>query len=370
MKKTILNATIINDKPTGLGVYTQNVINRLFLDRDSTVICNKKSYLSDVEIDSLVELSIPKSRFAFIKRRLLVNSYLKKNIDDIELIYSPTQHINYIKGKKHIITIHDLIPLKYPKGRIHQTFYYKYIIKRYIRKVDKIITVSENTKNDVVKYYNIEPSRVKVIYNGFDKTDIINRDKSIEIIQNKYNLKDFILIVGINYKYKNLESVIKAYNEIKDEIDNKIVIVGNYNISYGKQLINLVKKLKIEDKVIFTGYVDEEEKHLFYQSAKVFIYPTLYEGFGLPILEAMSNEVPVICSSTSSIPEVAGDAAIYINPNNIDDIKDKMVKAINMGDMDKNDIIKKGKERVKHFSWSKCAKEVQDTINELLSSSL
>ncbi|MNN34526.1 Mannosylfructose-phosphate synthase [compost metagenome] len=177
-----------------------------------------------------------------------------------------------------------------------------------------------------------------------------------------YNTDSYILMVGINYSYKNLHTIIEAYENLKDSLSYDIVIVGNYNVSYGKQLIDLTKKFSLEERVKFLGYIEDDVKHSLYQASKAFIYPSLYEGFGLPVLEAMNNRTPVVCSNSSSLPEVAGEAAIYINSSDINEIKETLMKINNMSNEERQVWIKKGSERVNKFSWQKCVNSVEEVI--------
>jgi len=169
-------------------------------------------------------------------------------------------------------------------------------------------------------------------------------------------------MIGINYNYKNLHSIIRAYGELKEELNYSIVIAGNYDVGYGQELVALTKELSLQENVKFLGYIDDDIKHYLYQASLAFIYPSLYEGFGLPILEAMYNRTPVICSNTSSLPEVAGNAAIYIDSSNIENVKSALLRVNNMTIEERNNFIKKGIERAELFSWEKCVNDVESVI--------
>ena len=367
MRKTYFNATILDERPTGLGIYCNNIIanmddsiidNYIFTDKIKK-IDNKKISSKSVFIKCKTKKNIISVFLRNINLKRVINKESKKN--EI-LFYSPTQHGLVNKNIKQIITIHDLMPLLYPEGRKHQYFYYKHILPNVIKCSDKIITVSNNTKKDIIKHYNVCPEKIEVIYNGYDKPEYVNKEESINYIYNKYKIKKFLLMMGINYSYKNLSSVILAYKEIKNDISDKLVIVGNKNIGYGRELIELVKQNNLSEDVIFLGYIDEADKHKIYQAAELFIYPSLYEGFGLPILEAMANNTMVMCSNSSSLPEVAGDAALYFNPKSIEEIKSGIINMIGLDSKEKQSYIDKGIENTKRFDWFKAAKQVSDVI--------
>lgn len=367
MRKTYFNATILDDKPTGLGVYTNNIINNMddviidnyiFTDKMKKIHSEKINYKSIfIKCESNKKIVSVFLRNINLKR--VVNKESKKNK---MLFYSPTQHGLTNKKIQQIITIHDLMPLLYPEGRRHQYFYYKHILPNVIKCSEKIITVSTNTKNDIIKHYNVSPEKIEVIYNGYDKPENVNKEESINYIYNKYKIKKFLLMMGINYSYKNLHSVIMAYKEIKNDISYKLVIVGNKNIGYGRELIELVNQNNLNEDVIFLGYIEDADKHKIYQAAELFIYPSLYEGFGLPILEAMANKTMVMCSNSSSLPEVAGDAALYFDPKNIEEIRIGIVNMLSLNSKYKQAYINKGIENLKRFDWCKTAKQVSDVI--------
>lgn len=361
MKRIVFNAMILNDRPTGLGVYCKNILSRIDIDKLSNILYID-SYEGRVDTTKDVVLKIDGS--SKIKSILNRNLFMKKWISKQENIvhYSPTQHGVSNKNIKQIITVHDLMPLYFPEGRIHQFLYYKLFLKRIIRNSDLVITVSNNTKKDLIKEYKIKEDKVKVVYNGFDKPEVLDKEESKNIVKDKFSVNDYILMIGIHYAYKNLHSVIEAYDLIKDEIDKPIVIVGNDDCKYGKQLKELVKSKGLEDRVLFLGYVSNEDKNRLYQAAKLFIYPSKYEGFGLPVLEAMANNTLVACSNTSSLPEVVGDAAVMFNPNSIEDIRNsiKQVYSLTMDEYSK--FIEKGNIQISKFSWDKCASEVEREI--------
>lgn len=368
MKKIVFNATILNDKPTGLGVYCKNILSRIDDNLNNYILYtnNFKSENEENNREIILKTKSNNKIKSIILRNYTFKKWIKENKDKDILHYSPTQHGVAIKGIRQIVTIHDLMPLYFPKGRIQQYVYYKYNLKRIIDNSEVIITCSNNTKNDLIKEYKVDKNKIKVIYNGFDMPkEEVNKEKSSQYIKKKYNIENYIFMMGIHYSYKNLHSVIEAYDLLKDEIDNDLVIAGGNNGSYGQELITLVKEKGLENRIKFLGYVPDEDKDKLYQGAKLFVYPSKYEGFGLPVLEAMANHTPVACSNTSSLPEVVGDAAFKFNPNDINEIKDTVKNILLLNDADYEKQIKKGLEQTKKFSWNKCTKEVEEVIRSV-----
>lgn len=368
MKNIIFNATILDDKLTGLGVYSKNILQRLD-DNIFTHIIYTDKYKENAENtkDVVIKIESKNKLKKIFLRNYKVNKFLtcKKGFKTIH--YSPTQHGSTNSTIKQIITIHDLIPLYYPSGRFQQYIYYKYILKKIINNSQYIITVSNNTKNDIIKEYNINEDKIKVIYNGFDDVDdVVDKDFSKKYVLEKYNLDNFILMVGIHYNYKNLHSVIEAYSNLKDLDYLKIAIVGDDSNEYANSLKQLVKEKEIEDKVVFLGFVSNNDKNHLYRASKIFMYPSKYEGFGLPVLEAMANQTLVACSNNSSLKEVVLDAAYTFDPNNVGEIENAIKCILKMSYCEYNQYIERGKERIKYFSWDKCAQQVQEVITSLI----
>lgn len=361
MKKIVFNAMILNDRPTGLGVYCKNILSRINIDNLENILYtdNYKGRTNTTK-DVVLKIDASNKIQSIFNRNLFMKKWIKKQENTVH--YSPTQHGVSNKNIKQIITIHDLMPLYFPKGRLHQYLYYKLFLKKIINNSDLVIAVSNNTKKDLIREYKINENKVKVIYNGFDKPEVLDKQESKKIVEDKFGINDYILMIGIHYAYKNLHSVIEAYDLIKDKIDNPIVIVGNDNCKYGNELKRLVKSKGLEDKVIFLGYVSNEDKNRLYQGAKMFIYPSKYEGFGLPVLEAMANNTVVACSNTSSLPEVVGDAAIMFNPDSIEDIRDRIKQIYDLTQYEYSELVEKGNIQIAKFSWDKCASEVEREI--------
>ncbi|MGL4992292.1 MAG: glycosyltransferase family 4 protein [Sarcina sp.] len=361
-KKIIFNSTILDDKPTGLGIYCKNIINKMNSELFEEILTTSALTTKIAEHEKKIKLNSKNKFLKVISRNFKVEKYLKNKKDII--YYSPTQHGTKQKGVKQIITIHDLMPLYYPKGRWHQYLYYKYILPKVILNSEKIITVSKNTKKDIIKEYGVAEEKISVIYNGHEKYQInTSEEDSEKLITSKYQCEKFFLMIGIHYEYKNLHTVIDAYAKINKLIKEKLIIVGNHDCKYGEFLRKKVINNGLENKVIFTSYISEEEKNILYRYSSALIYPSLYEGFGLPILEAMSNETLVLTSNKSSLPEVASDIGIIFNPEDPCSITEKMLYVCNLEEDIRMEIIQKGVKWVENFSWEKTAKEIENVIN-------
>ena len=251
-------------------------------------------------------------------------------------------------SKKLVVTIHDISFNIYPKSFSNFfRLYYKIIVPINIKRADKIITISNHSQKEIEKYYPNSKGKIEVIYLGFN-----NIFKQFNVKKKKE-----ILYVGSINERKNFVNLLKAFNKLS--IDNyKLIVVGNYSSNFiididSKEVLNNSKNNK---EIIFKENIDNKELVELYNSSSLFVFPSFYEGFGLPILEAMACGTPVISSNSSSMPEVGGDAVIYCNPNSIDDIRDKIEMVLGDKALQEK-LISKGLERVKKFSWEKSANE-------------
>lgn len=252
------------------------------------------------------------------------------------------------KAKK-VTTIHDLIVYKYPETS------HPYIVAAQKRRLgwvekecDGIIAVSESTKNDITKLLNIPPEKITVVY------EATNMKKGPVRKQGK----PYILAVGTQEPRKNIGRLIQAFQKIKNK-DIDLVIVGKYG--WGPSTSLRVKN----EKVKLLGYVPNEELAGLYTNATVFVYPSLYEGFGIPVLEAFNCDCPVVTSNISSLPEVGGRAAVYVDPLNVDDIAEKIDFVLSLSSSRRTEIIKAGRDQASKFSWEKAAAETKKIYEEL-----
>lgn len=357
--KIVINSSILHERPTGLGVYAKNVVKEIY-KKDSNI-----RILSPVDIDGIKVEKINKyvkpsyKKLGGLCRLLWTQLVLPFKVKKDNILYHPFQYLSLFSRSKQIITIHDFIPLYYPEVAKHQNRYYKIMMPILLKKAHKIVAISENTKNDIMKFYNVNEDKIHVIYNGYD-TELFNTDNINNKVLDKYNINyDYFIMVGASYPHKNLEIAIKAIKDLKN--DCKLVIVGK-DSSYILKLKELTKELDIENKVNFIGYVPDEDLPSLYNKSKGFLYTTLYEGFGLPILEAMACDAPVITCNNSSLPEVYGDAALIFENNNYKDLKEKM-EIILEDNIVREELLTKARENIKRFSWENTANDIYKILN-------
>jgi glycosyltransferase involved in cell wall biosynthesis len=292
-----------------------------------------------------------------------------------------TQHIDIFHGFDHIgvplfakvgryvATIHDMIPLLWPqwvtrKHRLVVTAAYY----RLRHQADMVITPSEATKADIVRHLQIDPQRIAVIPWGCDERFQPGGDpEHFAAVQQRYRLPaQYLLFVGTLEPRKNLTTLLHAYAMLRAEWpgeDLKLVVAGRTGWLY-TDIFDTVKRLALDEEVIFTGFVDDEDLPDLYRGAQLFVFPSLYEGFGLPILEAMASGVPVITSATASMPEVAGDAAILVDPHDSEAIAEGMAQVL-AEDRLRQTMIQKGLVRARRFTWDTVAQHTLEVYAAL-----
>ena len=235
-----------------------------------------------------------------------------------------------------------------------------------LKRSDKIIAVSYSTKQDLMNYFKISDNKIKVIYEAADQIFQPLSSEKVQHFKDKYDLNyQYILYVGTLEPRKNIPLIIKAFYILnKEGFQHKLVIAGKKGWKY-KTIYQLIDKLNLQKEVIFIGFIPDNDLPALYNAANLFVYPSLYEGFGLPPLEAMSCGCPVITSNISSLPEVVGDAGIMIDPYSVDELYEAMHKVL-INEIVRKDMIKKGLERSQMFSWTKTAEETLKIYKEAL----
>lgn len=354
---------------TGIGTYTENVI------REILNIDDKNSYTLYWYGEGYKEFLKDNCKITMASRGnhgFFENMYFPYNIEknNIEVYHIPQNGIGFSGNLSclKIATIHDLIPYIMPET-VGKGYLMKFLksMPVILEECDALITVSEYSKKDILKFFPIDPNKIYVTpLAANDNYRILDKTYCKNYLYKNYKIKDnFILYIGGFSARKNVSSLIKAFSKISSAVNSntKLVIVGASKDSI-EALKKLCSSLNISEEVIFTGYVKEEDLPIFYNSCEIFVYPSIYEGFGLPPLEAMSCGAPVISSNTTSIPEVVKDSGILVNPLKISEIEEALWKVLTDENL-RNELKLSGLKNSNNFSWRNTAEKTLKVYEEV-----
>ncbi|MGL4911986.1 MAG: glycosyltransferase family 4 protein [Romboutsia sp.] len=360
MKIAIDSRSVNLHSGTGIGTYTDNLISEMIkINTEDLFTLIWTGNLHEKFKQSNIEYIYTSGKHnLFFERYYIPDNLIKKNID---LYHIPQNGLGFPfeKNLNTIVTIHDLIPYTMP-----ETVGPGYL-KRFLRDMPNIIenskgilTVSEYSKKDILRFFKGYPED-KIFVTPLATNDLYEPlDKSLctKQIFKKFNFNTpYILYIGGFSSRKNVKALIDAFIDCKSSLpkEYKLLIVGSLKDD-GEKLFNYVKEKNMLSSIIFTGFVEDSLLPILYNASDVFVYPSLYEGFGLPPLEAMSCKTPVISSNITSIPEVTENAALLINPNNSEEISKALIKVLSNSNF-RDSLIQKGYEKSLHFSWRQTA---------------
>ena len=318
-----------------------------------------------------------------VREHLIMPNLIRKA--KLDLMHFTHLNVPLFCPTPYIATVHDLIVYHFPDSRATNLPDWKYklkvkaynfILKNAVKKAKKIITVSEFTKRDIVRHLNVDQNKINVIYLGVEKmllgTERIgNTEQFTQMLEQKFKIKkQYLLYAGAAYPHKNLEKLIDAYKIIRTKFTRswQLVLVGRQDEFYRrlkKYVQSAVDDKNVRDDIIFTGAVDDKDLDGLYRAAKLFVFPSLYEGFGLPPLEAQSRAIAVACSKASSLPEVLGDSAYYFDAYNINSMASAIDKA-GANHAINDELSSRGLERAKQFSWNKTAQQTVEVYDSFM----
>lgn len=288
-----------------------------------------------------------------------------------DVFFSMTHYAPRFSPVPTVVSVMDVSYFRFPEMFNANDLYQLRNWTEYsVKKAKKVLTISNSSRDDIIKLYKKPKEKVVTIYPGIKNfISLEPRVFGMNQLQAKYHTsKKFILFVGTLQPRKNIVRLIEAFSKVLTSPDTheeglQLVIIGKKGWQY-EEILEAPKKFGVEDEVKFLENVPDNDLDIFYQHALCYVLPSLYEGFGLPVIEAMQRGCPVITSNVSSLPEAGGDAALYVNPEDVNDIAEKISKLIT----DKNlreDLIAKGKKQAEKFSWNKSAKETFHILQQL-----
>ena len=359
MTKLVADLRLIHN--SGIGTYIKNIFPYI-LDRFSDVsVLGDPDELSDFVWYKRVKVITFKSDIYSIKEQFLFPFKVSK----CDIFWSP--HFNTpifpIRAKRRVATIHDINHIANPQYfSLSKRFWAKILYKNTVKKSEKIITVSEFSKSEIIKYFKVSPKKISVIRSGVNQM-FLEHENDVQSIPLPIR---YILFVGNIKPHKNLITLLKAYFHLKDNIKSeyKVVILGKKDgfITGDEEVFDFIENNHLTNRIHFTGEIEDMLVPYIYRNASLFVFPSLYEGFGLPILEALASGVPTLSSKKTSLPEVGGDAVIYFDPINYKELRDMIHELLNDESL-RRKLIDKGYEQIKCFSWKKAADEHYTILN-------
>lgn len=368
MKIAINAADLDHRRIDGTRIYIQNVLNNFGLldSEDQFLIYHKGEFNPELKFAVFDNYKIKKLPFPFwwTQTRFACEIFREKP----EVLWMPMHSLPFLRPRKTktIVTIHDLafkfFPHFFPKKDLRRL---NYFTDYAVRKADKLIAVSQATKNDLLKIYpDIKEEKIRVIYHGYDK-DLFNsdrRDDEIKSTVRKYGIPDakYIICVGAIQPRKNIKLLADAFETLQKEEEfksYKLVIAGNP----GWLFEPLLKKIRSNPHIICTGHFETKDLPNLLKGSEIFVMPSLYEGFGLPLLEAMACGVPAVAADNSSLRELIEDKNLLFKGNNVIELSNKLKEILKNGIL-KSALAEKGLKRANDFSWKKCAEETLDWL--------
>lgn len=360
-----IDARLYGTKHRGLGRYVQKLVDGLI------AVDHKNQYFLFFTRDNIeeprfksnkVKKILLDARWYSLKEQLLAAPIIKKT--GVDLMHFPHFNAPLAYAGKYLVTIHDLIIDHFPDSRAStlpswqyqlKLLAYKTILQQAIKRAEKIIAPSRFVKTDLISLYQVPPEKIKVIYEGYFLSD----DQAAgDISRFKIN-KPYLLYVGAAYPHKNLERLIRVFKKLNQAHKYQLVLVGRIDKFYER----LQKTIDDQD-IILTGYVAEAELKSLYQWSWLYVFPSLYEGFGLPPIEAQAQGLPVAAANRSALPEVLSDSVIYFNPENEEEMLLK-IKEATTNELLRKSLIAKGLENIKRFSWEKMVEETLELYQVL-----
>ena len=354
----------------GIGTYVRNLLRHLArIDRTTeyVLLCRPEdAELSRRLGDNFRTVPEPAGAYSF-REQIAVPLDLRR--EEVDLFHAPHYVLPPLVRCKSVVTIHDCIHLRFPQYLPNQFAYAYARASLWIatHRANRVLTVSDASKRDILHYFRVPETKIDVIHNAIDER--FGEPPSateMQQVQERYQLNDpFVLYAGNIKPHKNLERLIEAFHSMRrGTLEHvKLLIIGD-EISQYATLRRAVHRLKLHKHVRFLGFVPDKTLACLYRLAGVFVFPSLYEGFGLPPLEAMASGTPVITSNVSSLPEVVGDAALLIDPYNVDEIAVAMRRVLTDPELAAAMRVR-GLVRVGQFSWERSVRRVREIYDEV-----
>lgn len=360
-----IDARFYGPKQKGLGRYVQKLVENLEkvdLNNQYIIFLRQENWSDYQPSNPNFKKVLADYRWYSLPEQILMP--IKIWQAKVDLMHYPHFNVPIFCLKPFVVTIHDLVLRKFPTRRAStlnpflywlKNLAYRLVVYLAIKRAKKIIAVSNYTKKDILKYFKVKPEKIEVVYEGAPA----RRDSPSDTVLVSEGLslpKPYILYVGNAYPHKNLERLILSFKKLIEDkqIDCQLVLVGELDYFY--QRLREMSSVVPSGKIIFTDFVSDKELTSLYQNASLYVFPSLGEGFGLPPLEAMAFGLPVVCSRATCLPEVLGQAVVYFDPENIEEMAEKIKQVLKDKQLQEK-LIVQGFKRIQKYQWSKMAQE-------------
>ncbi len=354
----------------GVGTYVRNLLRhlaRVDAENEYVLLCRE----TDCSLPSLLGPNFravrEESPNYSIREQIHIPLSLAR--ERIDVFHAPHYVLPAAVPCRSVVTIHDTIHLMFPQYLPNRLapYYARAAMWTAARRSDRILTVSETSKRDILSFFDVRPDKIEVIYNAIDERFAVEpHEEEVARVRERYQLDTrFLLYVGNVMPHKNLERLIDAFARLRREgaDDLRLLIIGN-EISKLPSLRRAVHRHKLHKHVRFLGFLPDEMLAVLYRLASVFVFPSLYEGFGLPPLEAMASGTPVVTSNVSSLPEITGDAALLVDPYDPESIKAGIARVLEDPAL-RATMRAKGLARAREFSWERSVERTRDVYREV-----
>ncbi|HEY9769656.1 MAG TPA: glycosyltransferase family 1 protein [Coleofasciculaceae cyanobacterium] len=354
----LVNLAILFDKPTGIATYAQNVIN--CLDSLNPTLLSAQSFEGFKRYAIAGNMTPAQGSKGHLRRLLWTQLQLPKIYRELkaDLIYSPIPEAPLYSTSRYIVMCHDIIPLRFPRHTSPLTNYFRYVVPQVLQQAEHITCNSQATAQDLVNYYGIIAERITPILLGYDAANFYPREQSANFKQ------PYFLYLGRQDPYKNLSGAIAAFAAMTNQ-DYHLAIAGSTDPRFTPKLQQQAQELGVESRIKWLNYLTYQELPVVISNAVALVFPTFWEGFGLPVLEAMACGTPVITSNLASLPEITGDAAILIDPYDSAAITSAMVAIAEDCQM-RSQLSKLSLQQAQKFSWAKTGRETKQVLEQYL----
>ena len=354
----------------GVGMYITNLLRYIpEYDRENEyIIFHYPEDISEIPQKNGKFTCIPETSPKYSLRELISLPF-KMTAQHLALFHAPHYTLPPIRPCKGIVTIHDVIHLRFPEYLPHSAAYYyaKGMMWTAAKSARKVITVSKCSKQDIVRYLGVPEEKIEVVYNGIEMKRTGCPRSGLEGVRKRFGIfHKYMLYLGNLMPHKNLDTLIKAYSRLKHQknIEHCLVLAGK-NEKLREKLQTIITEEKLTGDVFLTGFVEPEWASTLYANAELFVYPSLYEGFGLQVLEAMAYHIPLAISDIAALSEVAGDAAIRFDPKSVENMAEVIYQALTDQPL-RDSLVERGNKRVQQFSWQKMARRTVEIYQDVI----